>query len=203
MNEIIKRTIENLTKNGMDCTFVENSTEALELALKGIEKDNLVSVGGSMTLKEIGLIDYLKDGYNFLDRYKEGLTGEEITEIYRKSFFADYYFTSSNAITSDGMLYNVDGNGNRVAAMIYGPSNVIVIAGVNKIVDNLDAAIKRNEEIAAPKNAARLNKKTPCVKTSTCHDCKSPERICREYVVIKKPKPGRIKVILVNDTLGY
>lgn len=158
-----------------------------------------------MTLFETGVIDHLRSGrYNFLDRYKEGLTDSDIKEIYRKSFFADAYFTSSNAITEDGEIYNVDGNGNRVAAMIYGPDKVIIVAGINKIVKDLDEAIERNREMAAPANAKRLNKNTPCAKIGYCMDCTSADRICRNYVLIKNQgRKDRMYVIFVNKNLGY
>lgn len=201
----VKRTIENLEKNNMEGYYVEDEKELIEKISELIHEGDTVSVGGSMTLFETGVIDFLRCGkYNFLDRYEDGLTREDIKEVYRKSFFADAYFTSSNAITENGELYNVDGNGNRVAAMIYGPDKVIVVAGVNKIVKDLDDAIKRNREIAAPANTKRLNRKTPCKEMGYCTDCNSPERICNDYVVIKKQaEKGRIKVIFVEKELGY
>ena len=158
-----------------------------------------------MSLAETGVMEHLRSGrYDFLDRAKEGLSTKDIDRIYRECFFADTYFSSSNAITEDGELYNVDGNGNRVAALLFGPKKVIIVAGVNKIVKNLDEAIKRNREIAAPANAKRLNKSTPCTKIGYCMDCKSPEKICREYTVIKSQKDkNRIHVIFLNDNIGY
>ena len=157
-----------------------------------------------MSLFETWVIEHLRSGRcEFLDRYKEGLTADEIKEIYRKSFFCDAYFTSTNAITEEGELYNVDGNGNRVAAMLYGPDKVIVIAGVNKIVKDINEAIYRVENLAAPANAKRLNRKTPCTVTGKCMNCNSPERICREYTVIRKPVPNRIFVLLLNEEYGY
>lgn len=200
----INRTIEALEKNNMKAYLVGSKEELIDKIEEIVPERSTVTCGGSMSLFEAGVIEYLRFGrYEFFDRYKEGLTSEEIKSIYRKAFSCDAYFTSSNAITEDGELYNVDGNGNRVAAMIYGPDKVIVVAGVNKIVKNLDEAIKRNREIAAPANAKRLNKKTPCANVGYCMDCKSPERICREYIVIKRPSPGRIHVIFLNEELGY
>lgn len=199
------RTIENMEKNNMKGYFVQNEEEAVNKISEIIKDGDTVTVGGSMTLFETGVIDFLRNGkYNFLDRYKEGLTPEDIKDIYRKSFAADAYFTSSNAITEEGELYNVDGRGNRVAAMIYGPDKVIVVAGVNKIVKDLDEAIMRNREWAAPANAKRLNRKTPCAEVGYCMDCKSEERICSDYVVIKRQMvKDRIHVIIVNKDLGY
>ncbi|WP_069650710.1 lactate utilization protein [Caloranaerobacter ferrireducens] len=201
----VKRTIENLEKNNMHGYFVQNEREAIEKIKELIKEGDTVTVGGSMTLFEVGVIDFLRNGnYNFLDRYKEGLTSEDIKELYRKSFSADVYFTGSNAITEEGELYNVDGRGNRVAAMIYGPDKVIVVVGVNKIVKNIDEAIERNRQWAAPANAKRLNRKTPCAEVGYCMDCMSSDRICNEYVVIKRQmQKGRIHVIIVNKNLGY
>lgn len=201
----VSRTIENLEKNNMKGYFVQNEEEAVKKVEELIKEGDTVSVGGSMTLFETGVIDHLRNGkYNFLDRYKEGLTPEDIKNIYRKSFAADAYFTSSNAITEEGELYNVDGRGNRVAAMIYGPDKVIVVVGVNKIVRDLDEAIMRNREWAAPANAKRLNRKTPCAEVGYCMDCNSNDRICSDYVAIRRQmEQGRIHVIIVNKDLGY
>lgn len=205
MEKRIDRTIKNLEKNNMEGFFVEDEKEAIEKIKDIVNEGETVALGGSMTIFETGIIELLRNGkYKFIDRYKEGLKKEEVKEIYRKSFSADTYFTSSNAITEDGELYNVDGNGNRVAAMIYGPDKVIVVVGYNKIVKNLDEAIKRNREYAAPANAKRLNRKTPCAKVGYCMDCMSEERICNDYVLIRRQgTKGRIKVIIVGKTLGY
>lgn len=205
IDQKVQRTMENLEKNNMEAYYVENEKEVLEKIKELITEGETVSVGGSMTLFETGVLDLLRnDKYNFLDRYKPGLTKEDIKDIYRKSFCADAYFTSSNAITEDGELYNVDGNGNRVAAMIYGPDKVIVIAGINKIVKDVDEAIERNKRIAAPANTKRLARKTPCAKLGYCVDCSSPDRICNDYVLIRKQgQKGRIKVIIVGTELGY
>lgn len=201
----VKRTMDNLEKNSMEAFYVEDENALIEKIDSIVKEGETVAVGGSMTLFETGVIDYLRSGkFNFLDRYKEGLTPENIKEIYRKAFFADSFFTSSNAVTEDGGLYNVDGNGNRVAAMLYGPDKVIVIVGVNKIVKDLDEAIERNKRIAAPANAKRLNKNTPCTKTGYCMDCRSESRICNEYTYIKRQgRKGRIKIIIVGKELGY
>lgn len=201
----VKRTIENLQKNNMEGYYVNDEKELLNKLSELLKDGDTVSVGGSMTLFETGIIDYLRSGkYNFLDRYKEGLTPSDTKEIYRKSFSADAYLVSSNAVTEDGELYNVDGNGNRVAAMIYGPDKVIVVIGINKIVRDIDEAIDRNREISAPANAKRLNKKTPCTVKGYCMDCQSSDRICNDYVVIRRQgAKGRIKVIIVGKGLGY
>ena len=205
-NELkINRTIESLKKNNMNGYYAKSREELINIIEGIVKSGSKVSCGGSMTLFETGVIEHLRCGrYEFLDRYKEGLTKEDVVDIYKKAFFADAYFVSSNAVTEKGELYNVDGNGNRVAAMLYGPDKVIVICGVNKIVKDVDEAIKRNRECAAPINAKRLNKKTPCTKVGYCMDCNSPERICNEYTLIKRQNnPERIHVIFLNENIGY
>ena len=201
----IESLIKTLQGNNINGYLAESKEEVINIIEGIINEGSSVSVGGSMTLSELGIIEYLRSGrYEFLDRYKAGLSVADMEEIFKKSFFADAYFTSTNAITEDGELYNVDGNGNRVAAMMYGPKKVIIITGSNKIVKNMDEAIKRVKEIAAPLNAKRLNKKTPCTKVGHCMDCKSPERICNEYTVIKKQRDkDRMHVIFINENMGY
>lgn len=205
VNEVkINRTLEALRKNNMEGYLINTENELIHKIQELVNEGSKVSFGGSMTLFETKIMEHLRSGrYELLDRYKEGLTADEIKEIYRKSFFCDAYFTSTNAITEEGELYNVDGNGNRVAAMLYGPDKVIVIAGVNKIVKDINEAIYRVENLAAPVNAKRLNRKTPCTVTGKCMNCNSPERICREYTVIRKPVPNRIFVLLLNEEYGY
>lgn len=207
---IWRRKLENLVgklqQNMMDAFIVDSKEEILFLLDSMMKPGSSVSSGGSMTLLETGVLEYLKSGkFAYFDRnYPEGKTPEEAAAAYRDAFSADYYFTSTNAITADGWLYNVDGRGNRVAAMIYGPTNVIVICGRNKWTADLDAAIERNREISAPANCVRLNKKTPCAVSGSCEDCRSHDRICNDYTLIKRNLPkGRIKVILLNFEAGY
>lgn len=203
----MERTAEALRKNNIYCECVENCDEALDVISSLINEGDTVSVGGSMTLFEAGVIDMLRNGdYAFLDRYQNGLSPEEINEVFAKSMTCDAYFTSSNAITEKGELYNVDGTGNRVAAMIWGPKSVIVVAGYNKIVKDLDEAKKRVAEIAAPANAIRLGMGTPCTEIGKCVNCASEKRICATAVTIGHQMPkfkDRIKVILVGEELGY
>ena len=201
----IKRTIKSLEKNNMSGYLVKDKEELLSKIRELIPQKSLVGCGGSQTLIETGVIDFLRVcDYEFLDRYQKGLTSDEIKNLHRKSFCSDAYVTSTNAITENGELYNVDGNGNRVAAMLYGPDKVIVVCGVNKIVKDIDEAIKRNEQMSAPSNAKRLNTKTPCKEVGYCMDCESPDRICCEYSVIKKQRTSdRIHVIFLNQSLGY
>ena len=201
----ILRTIEALNKNNMNGYLVNTKEELIEKIKELVKENSTVSCGGSMSLFETGIIDHLRSGrYNFLDRYKEGLSKEELTKLFKESFFADAYFASSNAVTEDGKLYNVDGNGNRVAAMLFGPEKVILVVGVNKIVKNIDEAVIRNKEISAPTNAKRLNKMTPCTKVGYCMDCKSNDKICREFTVISSQvNKDRIHVIFMNENIGY
>lgn len=201
----IERTIEALEKNNMKGYLAKDKNELLKIVKDIAKEGELVSVGGSISLFETELIDLLRSGrYEFLDRYKENLTPADMKEIYRKSFFCDTYFASANAITEKGEIYNVDGNGNRVAAILYGPEKVILIVGVNKIVSDVEEAIKRNKEISGPANAKRLNTATPCAKVGKCMDCSSNDRICCEYTLIKRQRTSnRIHVIFVNESIGF
>ena len=201
----IEKTLDNLKKNRMNGYYADNQEAMMKILNDLCTKGSTVSVGGSMTLFETGIINWLRnEDFIFWDRYAEGLTKEDITKIYRKSFGANYYFTSTNALTEEGELVNIDGNGNRVASMIYGPDKVIVIAGVNKLVKDEAAAYERLRNFAAPSNSVRLSRKTPCATTGQCSNCKSPERICASYATIRwQTRPDRIHVILVNENLGY
>ncbi|MDB8790590.1 lactate utilization protein [Romboutsia sp. 1001216sp1] len=201
----IEKTIKALEKNNMNGYLAKDTDDIINIIKELVDEKSLVACGGSMTLFKTGIIDLLRSGrYNFLDRYEENLSPQEMKEIFRKSFCADAYFTSTNAITEEGELYNVDGMGNRVAAMLYGPDKVIVVCGVNKIVKNIDEAINRNKVVSAPANAKRLNTKTPCKEVGYCMDCSSSERICCEYTIIKKQRiPNRIHIIFINESFGY
>lgn len=209
LNEVlvqkINRTIEGLEGNNMNGYYAKDINSLNEIIEEIINENDLISFGGSMTLFETGVLDFLRNGnYDLLDRYKEGLSSDDIKEMYRKSFYSDAYFVSTNAVTENGELYNVDGRGNRVAAMIYGPDKVIVIAGVNKIVKNIDEAINRNKSISAPANTKRLNIKAPCKEVGYCVDCNSKNRICNKYTVIKRDfDENRMHVILLNENFGY
>ena len=216
VNDKIQKTIESLKKNNMNAFFAETSDEAAKLALSLIKEGDTISHGGSVTLSQIGLIDEFKSGkYNYLDRSAPGLSPEDIMDVYRKTFSADAYFTSSNALTVNGELYNVDGNSNRVAAMLFGPEKVIVIVGANKIVNDFSAAVDRVKRCAAPQNCVRLNKETYCAaegrcvtaddqNAEFCQGCASPDRICCNYTVMSVQRTkGRVNVIIVNESLGY
>ena len=212
----IEKTMKNLRKNNMEAYCCENAAEAQELFKKLVKPGDTITHGGSETLKQIGIPELLRSGeYNYLDRDKPGLSRPEIEEIYRKSYFADVYLTSSNAVTENGELYNVDGNSNRVSAILYGPKSVIVFVGYNKLVRNIDEAVTRVKTIAAPANTIRLNCDTPCNKTGECvslkkkgaemcEGCGGDGRICCNYVVSAQQRhKNRIKVIIVKEQLGY
>lgn len=212
----IETTMQNLRLNKMEPYFVQTSAEACEKVRELLEKGFTVSCGGSVTLKQTGVYDLISSAdYDFLDRSAPGLTREQVEEIYRKTLFADAFVTSTNALTENGELYNVDGNSNRVAAILYGPKSVIVVCGVNKLVKNIDEAINRVKTKAAPPNTVRLNIDTYCAKTGQCvslnkenpemcEGCHSDGRICCNYVVCAQQRHvNRIKVIIVNEELGY
>lgn len=213
MNTIIENTIKNLKKNNIEALYVESKEDVVPLIEKLVPQGSTVAVGGSVSLDESGVLSHLRSGrYEFFDRYAQGLSREEVMEVYRKSFGVDAYFCSSNAVTEEGELYNVDGNANRIGAIAFGPKTVIMVVGVNKIVKNIDEAVKRVKTIAAPKNCRRLDCRTYCFEKGHCMDmdggmgkgCDSPQRICRHYLVsAKQAVMGRIKVIIVNEELGY
>lgn len=196
--------IENLEKRQIAGYYCPSKEAALDLALSLTDEGSTIGFGGSMTLVETGLLDALKVGnYKCLDR-GAATSREEVLEIYQASFAADTYFMSSNAITLDGQLVNIDGNGNRVAALIYGPKQVILMVGMNKVAPDVDSAIKRVRHTAGPANAIRLDRATPCTKTGHCHDCQSPECICSNTVITRRSAiKNRLKVILIGDVLGY
>lgn len=205
MEDRIKRTMENLQRNKMKPYYVENCGELLDVVRDLVKGDKLITSGGSATLKESGVIEMLQDEFSsaFAARPVGG-SAEQMRDFFRSEFSSDTFLASTNAITEDGELYNVDGNGNRVAAMIYGPTQVIIVAGVNKIVKDLAEAKERVENIAAPLNTKRLGSATPCKDTGKCGHCHSDQRICCSYVTLAQQRvPDRIKVIIVNEKLGF
>ena len=201
----MERTAQALRGNNMDAYCVATAAEVPALAASLMHEGETVAVGGSATLDECGVMELLRAGrYNFLDRYAPGLAPQEVEDIYRRAFFADTFLASANAVTEAGEIFNVDGNSNRIAAIAFGPKSVILVVGYNKLVRDLDEAETRLEAIAAPANAIRLHKKTPCVQTGVCAHCKSPDRICCTYMVMRQQRvPGRVKVILVGESLGF
>jgi L-lactate utilization protein LutB len=196
--------IEKFNLRGIEGYYCDNAEEALVTAKRFLTPGCSISWGGSETLKEIGLLEELKaSDYIIYDR-AEAKTAEERSALYSKIVTADYFFMSSNAITLDGQLINIDGTGNRVACLITGPENVIIIAGMNKIVTDVDTGIARVRNMAAPPNVVRLGVHTPCAELGRCANCLSEECICCEIVITRKSKiPGRIKVILVGEELGF
>lgn len=196
--------IKHLEKRRMEGYFFESSKECLEAILKEIPEGSSVTHGGSESIREIGLLDAIRSGnYHYLDR-TQAVTPEEQREFYGEVVKADYYLMSSNAITLDGQLVNIDGLGNRVSSLIFGPQNVIVVVGMNKVAKDVETAIERVHNLASPPNAIRLNKNTPCAKTGVCGDCLSPDCICCQTVVTRYSRiPNRIKVYLVAEELGF
>ncbi len=201
----IERTVKALQKNRIDAHYVQDKEELLELIARLVPQGARVASGGSATLIETGVYDLLKgSGYDFYDRGRVDEATGEAVDVFREAFLCDWYFASANAITEAGELYNVDAGGNRAAALLYGPANVVIIAGGNKIVRDLDAAAHRVKNTAAPANCIRLGRDTPCVKTGTCMDCRVDGRICCDTVVQGfQQKPGRIKVFLLPEELGF
>jgi hypothetical protein len=200
----VERTINALKKNNFEALFVSDSKAALDEVMRRIPDGTTVAVGGSQTLMQIGFPDAIKGRkINFISPAQQAQNDEERVELIRKTFSADFFLSSTNAVTEDGKLFNIDGFGNRVGAMLIGPRQVIIVSGVNKIVKDIEAAEKRVKEWAAPQNAKRINRKTPCVETGVCSDCNSSDRICNIYVVLaKKPSRTEVTVILVGENLG-
>ncbi len=205
MSDVIESVLKNLRKNNMSGYFVSNQNELIALISNLIQEGSTVGCGDSVTLEQTGVFEFLRNGkFTFYDKYKFGLTPEDKRDIYLKNFNADTFITGSNAVTVDGKIFNIDGNGSRVAPIIYGPKNVIIVVGINKIVENIDAAMERTRQIAAPLDAKRLKKETPCTKLGKCVDCNHKQRICNDFVLIAGQFiENRIKVIIVNETLGY
>ena len=197
--EKVKRALE---ARAMEAYVLDSAGEVVPLLQTLLPPGGTVSNGGSATLNECGAMELLRSGaYTFLDREAPGVDRQA---LYRQVFSADAYLASANAITDAGEIYQIDGQGNRVAALVFGPQLVVLVAGRNKIVTDLDAARRRRAELAAPANTHRLGLPLPCGVTGTCSDCKSPGRICcSELVMYHQQQPGRVKVILVNEELGF
>ncbi len=200
---------EKLIENNFDAFVADDIEDAKNIVLNDIlpgTQAKSVSWGGSVTFVETKLYSALKDAEDLdvLDTYDKSFTPEEAMERRRQSLLTDLYITGTNAITEDGELVNLDMIGNRVAAITFGPKNVIVLIGRNKLTVDTHSAMVRIKNYAAPVNTMRLDKQTPCASTSFCHDCKSPDRICNSWVITEKSFPkGRIKVVLINEDLGF
>ena len=198
--------LKKLKSNGMDAYYFTKSNDAKAYIMNMIPKADTVGIGGSVTVREMGLLDGLAGrGTEYFDHWKVGLSKEKIMAVKRKQVVADYFLTSTNAITRDGKLVNMDNTGNRVAAMIFGPRHVIEVAGENKIVDDVPASIKRIKERVVSKNTSRRGDRTPCAQGEPCPDCNSPDRLCRVTSIIEKKTKGveTLTVILVGESLGY
>ena len=201
-NELLAQTvIKGLESRNMSGYYAASREEALQLALSLIPKGSSVTMGGAMSAHEIGLVEAVKGlDYRFIDR--EAYTDRRAAML--AAYDADVFLSSTNAMTEDGILVNIDGNANRVSAIAQGPKKVVIIAGMNKVCKDLDAAMKRARNVAAPINAQRFGLNTPCSKTGTCMDCKSPDTICCQFLITRYSRhAGRIHVILVNDNLGF
>ena len=201
-NELLaEKVIEGLKSRNMTGYYVADKEAAKALALSLIPAKSSVTMGGAMSAHEIGLVEALKQGdYDFIDRDQY----EDKRAAMLLAYDADVFLSSANAITEDGILVNIDGNANRVSAIAQGPKKVVFIVGMNKVCDDVDGALKRARNVAAPMNAQRFEINTPCKKTGACMDCKTPDTICCQFLITRYSKhKDRIHVILVNDNLGF
>ena len=198
---LAQKVIKGLQSRNMSGYYAESREEALRLALELIPEGSTATMGGGVSVQEIGLVDALKQGnYKFIDRNAY----EDKRAAMLLAYDADVFLASANAITEDGVLVNIDGNANRVSAIAHGPKKVILIVGMNKVCDDVDGAMKRARNVAAPTNAQRFGLSTPCAKTGSCMNCKSPDTICCQFLITRFSRhTGRIHVILVNDSLGF
>ncbi len=198
---LAEQVIKGLKSRNMSGYYARSKEEALQKALELIPEGATVTMGGAMSAHEIGLVQALKDGnYNFIDRDQ----AEDKRAAMLAAYDADVFLSSANAITNDGVLVNIDGNSNRVSAIAQGPKKVVFIVGMNKVCSDVDGAMKRARNVAAPINAQRFGLNTPCAKTGACFNCKSPDTICCQFLITRYSRhEGRIHVILVNDSLGF
>ena len=196
--------VKNLERRHFEAYYCPTAAEAIKKALSLMPEGSSVSWGGSMTIRDMGLTKAVKEGnYSVIDR-DTAANPAEMREMHRQGLLTDFYLTSTNALSEDGVLVNIDGTGNRVAAISFGPSNVIVLAGLNKVAQDVDAAIKRVRSYVAPVNSMRFMGKTPCAIDGTCHNCVSEECNCNQVLVTRVCRPaGRIKVILIGEELGF
>ena len=201
-NELLAaKTIKGLESRNMSGYYAKNKEEALKIALELIPKGSSIGMGGAMSVHEIGLSEALMGSdYNFIDR--DAI--EDKRKAMLDTYDADVFLSSANAMTDDGILVNIDGNANRVSAIAQGPKKVIFIVGMNKVCPDVDSAMKRARNVAAPTNAQRFGLETPCSKQGTCFNCKSPDTICCQILITRYSRhKDRIHVILVNDNLGF
>ncbi|MFZ5944606.1 MAG: lactate utilization protein [Bacillota bacterium] len=202
----MEELLSKFSENNINAYFVEDRKAALKLAISLIPEKAKIAMGNSLTLRETGIFDEVTSGkYNVINQFAEGISPEENLRRRKEGMLSDVYLTSSNAVTSQGELINIDGKGNRVAAMLFGPDKVIVVVGRNKIVPDEAAAWERLRKYTAPRLAKMLGRQNPCCKTGECSDCKSLQRICRMYTIIRSQMPAdkdRLHVIIVNEDLG-
>lgn len=201
-NELLaQKVIKGLESRNMTGYYAATKEDALKKALELIPEGSSVSMGGAMSAHEIGLVEAVKKGnYNFIDR--DAMEDKRAAML--AAYDADYFLVSANAMTEDGVIVNIDGNANRVSAIAQGPKHVLFIVGMNKICDDVDGAMKRARNVAAPINAQRFGLSTPCAKTGSCMNCKSPDTICCQFLITRFSRhKDRIHVILVNDNLGF
>ena len=198
------KVAEALNKRHFDAYYCSDRAEALEKILELIPQDHVVSWGGAATVDELGVKEALRQrGQAVIDR-DTAKDAQERQQMLKQALTCDTFLMGSNAISADGQLVNIDGTGNRVAALCFGPTQVVVVAGMNKVAGDLDGAMRRAREVAAPMNAQRFPLKTPCVANGLCGDCKGPDSICAQIVTTRLCKPaGRIKVVLVGEDLGF
>lgn len=202
--KLAQKVIKGLQSRNMEGYYAETKEEALKLAMEMIEKGASIGWGGSMSVRDIGLLQAVCEGDYVIYNRDICKDADEKREIEIKIFGADYFLCSCNAITEDGVLLNIDGNSNRVAAIAYGPKKVIMVVGMNKVAKDEDAAMYRARNIAAPANAQRFDIETPCKSTGACANCKSMDSICCQFLMTRFSRhKGRIKVILVNEDMGY
>lgn len=202
----IQSTIGSLKKKNYDVFYVSTPEDAQELVLSLIPKGSKIGVGGSLTVQQLGLYKaFYSEDYTFYNQYKPGLTPDEAYEVRSKGLNADYFVTGTNAITIDGELINLDGLGNRIVGITYGPKKVIIVVGINKFVSSIDEGIKRVKNYAAVLNCKRLNiKTTPCLETGKCEDCSTPERICNHMLItLRQRAKGRVTIVIVGKELGF
>lgn len=204
----VENALSSLKKNGFEAHYFPTSEEAVSKVLDMVPEGAVVGIGGSVTLREMGLLKALGErGFELADHWearRRGAPRDEVMRIRRLHLNSDVFITSTNAVTETGELVNIDGTGQRVAAMIFGPKKVVVVAGVNKIVGDLEEGLWRASNIASPMNAKRLNRGTPCTVTGECEDCDSPERICNITTLIhRRPRSTDVIVIIVGEELGY
>lgn len=198
------KVAEALNKRHFEAYYCPDRAEALEKILELIPQDHVVSWGGAATVDELGVKEALRQrGQAVIDR-ETAKDAQERQQMLKQALTCDTFLMGSNAISADGQLVNIDGTGNRVAALCFGPTQVVVVAGMNKVAGDLDGAMRRAREVAAPMNAQRFPLKTPCVANGLCGDCKGPDSICAQIVTTRLCKPaGRIKVVLVGEDLGF